>query len=265
MRQPYSWRDLGCIVTRFMNNLGSTSMAVTRLFIAGATGHTGRELVRLAAAQELEVTAHVRPDSPRLDHWRQHFAAFGANVDTTPWQTDALRDTLQRLTPEVVFGLLGTTRARAKRESQAQGAAINYEAIDYALTAQLIGVAASIEPPPRFVYLSASGVPAASEPKRGSYMHARWKVERVLTSGQLPFTIARPSFISGPGRDEARPGERIGSALVDGALAIAGVLGGHRLQTRYRSTTSTILATALLRLACDPSMAGRIVESEDLR
>ena len=87
----------------------------------------------------------------------------------------------------------------------------------------------------------------------------------MLLAGSVPYTIVRPSVIAGPGRDEPRPGERIGAVLIDGALSIAAVFGGRRLSRRYRSTTNTALATALLRIGRDPSMSGCIVESEDLR
>ncbi|MFP6685411.1 MAG: hypothetical protein VB934_11885, partial [Polyangiaceae bacterium] len=168
------------------------------------------------------------------------------------------------LAPAIVFALLGTTRTRAKRESTTQGTTINYEAIDYGLTAMLFRAASTLPQPPRFVYLSSTGVPA-DEPRPSSYMHARWKVEQLLLAGPLPYTIVRPSFIAGPGRDEPRAGERVGALLIDGALSVAAVLGGRRLSRRYRSTTNTALATALLRIGRDPSMSRRIVESEDLR
>jgi nucleoside-diphosphate-sugar epimerase len=239
-------------------------MIAKNLFIAGATGHTGRELVRLASEAKLPAIAHVRPDSSKRDEWHDMFASYGATVSDTPWNEEALRDSLRSLAPAIVFALLGTTRARAKRESATHGTIINYEAVDYGLTAMLFRAASTLAKPPRFVYLSSTGTPA-NEPRPGSYMHARWKVEQMLLAGALPYTIVRPSFIAGPGRDEPRPGERVGALLIDGALSVAAVFGGRKISRRYRSTTNTALATALLRLGRDPAMSGRIVESEDLR
>ena len=39
-------------------------------FVAGATGFTGREVVRLLVERGVPAVAHVRPDSPRLEEWK---------------------------------------------------------------------------------------------------------------------------------------------------------------------------------------------------
>lgn len=101
-------------------------------FVAGATGYTRRAVVRVLAERGVPVAAHVRPDSPRLTEWHARFAALGAEVDDTPWDADALAATLARRQPTHVFALLGTTRARAKRE----GTTSPYEAVDYALSSR---------------------------------------------------------------------------------------------------------------------------------
>jgi nucleoside-diphosphate-sugar epimerase len=225
-------------------------------FVAGATGYTGREVVRIAVERGVETVAHVRPDSPELDAWRKRFEAMGASVDTTPWDEVALTSRLAGLRPTMVFALLGTTRARGRVENA------TYDTVDYGLSAMLRRAAAGVEPMPRFVYLSSAGV-GASEPRRGSYMHARWAIEKELLEGTMPHLIARPSFITGDDRDDARPGERIGSAIADGALAFVGAFGGKKLKERYRSTSNTALASALVRLALDG--ASGVVESEGLR
>jgi hypothetical protein len=77
--------------------------------------------------------------------------------------------------------------------------------------------------------------------------------------------IARPSFITGPDRDESRPAERLGAAVVDALAAPARLFGGRRLADRYRSTTAAELAAALVRLAADPAAAGRVLEGDALR
>src|SRR3954471_13568122 len=87
-------------------------------FVAGATGYTGREVVRALRARGLRVIAHVRPDSARLGEWRGRFAAMEVEVDATPWNDDAMAATMERLQPDVVFALLGTTKARAREAEQ---------------------------------------------------------------------------------------------------------------------------------------------------
>lgn len=231
-------------------------------FIAGSTGYTGREVVGALRRRGIETVAHVRPDSSRLPEWRARFEALGARVDATPWQPDAMALTLSRLRPDLVFALLGTTRARARKARARAGTDAGYEAVDYGLTMLLYHASEAAGSRPRFVYLSSTGV---HEGGGNAYLKARAAVERALREGTLPWTVARPSFITGPRRDEFRPAERIFAEISDGMLAIAGLLGAVRLRDRYRSTTSVTLAEALVRLALDPGMAGKVVESEGLR
>jgi uncharacterized protein YbjT (DUF2867 family) len=190
-------------------------------FVTGATGYTGREVVRALRERSVRTVAHVRPDSARLEHWRERFEALGAEVDTTAWKQQPMDASLAELRPTLVFGLLGITRARAKREAS------SYESVDYGLTAMLRRAAEAVEPAPRFVYLSSAAV---KEDKPGSYMNARWKVEQELLAGEMPYTIARPSFITGDDRDDGRMGERVGSSLIDAALGVAGLIGAEDLR-----------------------------------
>ncbi len=235
---------------------------MTTAFVAGATGYTGREVVRVLCERGIRTVAHVRPDSPRLGEWRDRFTALGATVDATPWVPGAMAETLQRLRPTLVFALLGTTSARARAARSGSGGDASYEAIDYGLTMLLYAAANGSGARPRFVYLSAAGV---REEGGNAYLKARSRVERALREGSLPYTIARPSFITGPDRDEFRLGERIGATIADGLLTVAGWLGGRRIRERYRSTTNAALARALVAVALDPDSAGRTLESESLR
>lgn len=229
-------------------------------FVAAATGYTGRAVVAELRRTGVETVAHVRPDSPSLDEWRARFEGLGARVDATPWREDAMAATLRRVRATHVFGLLGTTRARSRRGGS--GAVEDtYEAVDYGLTALLIRATREAAPEARFIYLSAMG---AGQGARGAYMAARWRVERELVDSGLRHVIARPSFITGPDRDEPRPTERLAARLLDAALAVSAGLGARRLPARYGSTTNTALAGALVRLALDPSAAG-VYESEALR
>jgi uncharacterized protein YbjT (DUF2867 family) len=137
-----------------------------------------------------------------------------------------------------------------------------YERIDYGLTALLIEAATGSESRPRFVYLSAAG---AREGTQNPYMQARVRAEADLRSSGLPYTIVRPSFISGPDRDESRPAERVAATVGDGALALAGALGAKKLRDRYRSISAEALGDGLVRLALDDAWAGRIAHAEALR
>ncbi len=249
-------------------------------FVAGATGYVGRALVRELGARAGAgrpggagpggaapggggPVAHVRPDSPRLAEWRATFAALGAAVDATPWEEAAMADTLARLAPPAVFALLGTTRRRGA------GTGDTYESVDYGLSALLLRAARRAAErtgrAPRFVYLSAVGARAGAS---NSYLAVRGRLEAELAASGLPWVVARPSFITGPDRDESRPAERVGAAVVDAALWPLRVLpsaAARRFADRYRATTAAELARALVRAAEDPGAAGRALEGDALR
>jgi uncharacterized protein YbjT (DUF2867 family) len=219
---------------------------VTVAFVAGATGYTGREVVRVLAGRGVETHAHVRPDSPAIDRWRERFREAGARVDETPWDAQAMDRALARIGPTHVFALLGTTRARARR---ATGSAIaeTYEAVDLGLTLVLVGASLAAGSSPRFVYLSSMG----TRPGAGAYLEARWKAEAGIRASGLAFTIVRAPIISGPDRDESRTGERIASVVSSAALSALGALGARRLRARYAPMTGAELAAGIVRAALE--------------
>jgi nucleoside-diphosphate-sugar epimerase len=235
---------------------------VTTAFVAGATGYTGREVVRALRARDIDTVAHVRPDSPRLAEWRARFEGLGARVDVTPWEAESMKATLAAIRPDLVFSLVGTTRGRARRARLESGRDEGYDAVDYRLTMLLYHASRASDSRPRFMFLSSAGV---REGTANPYLAARVRVERALREGDLPWTVARPSFITGPDRDEFRLGERVAARAVDGLLALAGGLGAGRLRDRYRSTTNVLLARGLVLAALDSAMAGRVLEAAELR
>jgi len=229
-------------------------------FVAGATGYTGREVVRLLVKRGARVVAHVRSDSPQLAEWRQRFSAMGAETDATPWEPAAMRGALGRVDPSHLFALLGTTRKR-ERALGRDGAA-GYEAVDYGLTSLLVQAAKDAGIHPRVVYLSAAGVGPGS---RNAYIAVRWRMEQELRASGLPFVIARPSFVTGADREERRPTERVLAAMADRLLAVPAALGGREFADRWRSLTATELATALVKLAFDPAAEGKVVDAAAMR
>lgn len=227
-------------------------------FVAGATGYTGREVVRILTEQKRPVVAHVRRDSSRLSEYKTRFEAMGASVDTTDFDVDALAETFARLHPDAIFSLLGTTKSRQK----ATGGSDDYEKVDYGLTHMLLEAAKRSAPNARFVYLSSAGLkPDTTNP----YLAVRVRIEAELAASGLAYTSARPSFITGPDREENRLGEKVGAAVADAGLAFARIVGAKKLAARYESTTAAILGASLVRLAYDPAAKNQVVESEDLR
>lgn len=209
-------------------------------FVAGSTGYVGQAVVTELCALGVHTIAHIRPGSSRLKLLGPGMQESGAVVDSTPWEVDALAESLKRLAVTHVFCLIGTTRKQASAEGISGDI---YERVDLGLTSMLIDAAAIQETHPRFVYLSSIGAKSSAGSK---YLQARGKAEAKLLDSGLGHIIARPSFITGPDRDESRPAERIGAVIADSALSLAGLFGGGALKRKYQSTSATKLAERLV-------------------
>ncbi len=83
-----------------------------KAFVVGATGYVGRAVVEKLRENGADVVGHVRPDSSRLQMWRQRFEAMGAEVSSCPFDVDAFATLIETERVDAVFALLGTTRAR---------------------------------------------------------------------------------------------------------------------------------------------------------
>lgn len=231
-----------------------------KAFVAGATGYTGRAVVETLRAKGIETVAHVRPGSSGRQESQRRFEALGATVDGTPWEPESMAATLVAREATMVFSLLGTTRKRGK-EAAKRGGDETYETIDYGLSALLLGAASGSPRQPKFVYLSSMGVSSGT---RNQYLAVRYRLEEELKTSGLPYVIARPSFITGEDRPEQRPGERVGAAVADTLLGIAGAFGAKSLEAKYQSQTASELAEALVTLALDPRRE-IVAESDVLR
>lgn len=232
-----------------------------KAFVAGATGYTGREVVRELARRGAEVSAHIRPDSPRLAEFQQRFERDGARVDTSPWQLEALEDTFARLNPTHIFSLLGTTRARVRAAAK-EGREESYELVDYGMTAMLLNAARTCAPAARFIYLSAVGVGNGTGVP---YLAARRRVESELRESGLHFVIARPAFVTGADREEFRLGERVGAGMVNVALSVASAVGFKSVRERFATFSGKELARALVNAAFDDSCVDTVLEVARLR
>lgn len=235
-----------------------------RAFIAGATGYTGQQVVRLWVEGGHEAFAHVRASSSSESASKAELEAQGAQVLVTKWEPDAIKAALDEAQPEVVFFLIGTTKARMSA-LKAQGKApemASYEAIDYGLAAMLLKACQQSAPAARFVYLSAMGVSAHAP---GEYMKVRWRFEQELRASGQPFVIARPGLITGPDREEERSMERV-SGVVSGALVSGlSLFGADKLARQYRPTDAAELARALVKAGLEPQAQGMTLEAAALK
>ena len=195
-------------------------------FVAGATGYTGQQVVRALRRRGVRTIAHVRPDSSRRPHFEAEWSELGAEADSTAWEPEAMAARIRELKPTLVFGLLGTTKARVTAEKKRGGPGLGYEAVDYGMTMMVLEGCRRVDPPPRFVYLSALGV---RETSPGSYYHARWKVETALRGGRRAGTDGGVRRVAGV-TESLRAGRRSHPSLPGDHRARAGGRG----QESYR-------------------------------
>ncbi len=185
-----------------------------RLFVAGATGAVGRNVVRLGREGGIDLVPHARPKAgPRTD--LPEGAAVFDLADAA-----ALRDALDGST--TILQLIGTIRKRF-----AQGD--TYETSDIATTRYLVNAAreAKID---HLVLLSSVG---AGRPL-GPYFRAKAKAEALVRDSGIAWTVLRPSAFRGE-RHQA-------PAWMDSATR---ALGLHR----YRPIAIEDLSRALLSVA----------------
>lgn len=209
-------------------------------FVAGATGYLGRALVSNLAGRGVRVRAHLRPGSPHTAVAEEAFVEAGAEVAQSELSALDLRD----LAPTHFF-------------FAADGGDEHLSLVRSALQ-----VCASLEKQPRFVYVSSLG---ASSRSLVAYLRTRAEAEDLISASNLPFTIARPGVIHGPGRGERRPGE----ALLAGVLRLwsgaARLAGARQHARRYRPTCGHELAHGLVHAAFNYTTIGRVLEAEELR
>jgi uncharacterized protein YbjT (DUF2867 family) len=145
-----------------------------RLFVAGATGAVGREVMRQA---KVPAVAHVRPAKR---------GTFPGEAAFELEDRAALERALAGCT--TVLQLIGTVRSRF-------AAGDTYESSDVGTT-RLLAAAASAAGVDHLVLLSSVG---AGKPV-GAYLQAKARAEAIVRESGVPYTIFRPSMFVGEGR-----------------------------------------------------------------
>jgi NADH dehydrogenase len=153
-----------------------------KVFVTGATGFVGQEVLRhLAAAQhEIRILARKETSSiiPKL---RSRYQLEVHQGDVT--QSASLRSALAEV--DAVVHLVGII---------SQVGATTFENVHVHGTHNMITAAreAGVE---RFIHMSALG----TRPRAASRYHqSKWEAEEVVRQSPLAYTIFRPSFIFGP-------------------------------------------------------------------
>jgi uncharacterized protein YbjT (DUF2867 family) len=203
------------------------AMTPRKLFVAGSSGATGRQVVPLATAQGLPVVAHLRPKAGRVSDART------AVFELTDGQ--ALLAALKGCTS--VLQLIGTTRQRFSSGD-------TYETSDVGTTRALVEGAqkAGVD---HFILLSAVG---AGYPL-GAYLRSKAEAEALVRGSTLPWTVFRPSaFLS---EADKPPG---------GIFALTRALGLRR----FEPIPLAVLARALVRCAKERAPLHTVLEGAPL-
>jgi len=211
-----------------------------QVFIAGATGYTGRILVPLIAqSTEWKPLAHVRPGS-------RHVEVLPAGIERREVDlanTSALISAMAGC--EAIVSLIGTTRAQF-------GPGVSYETVDIGTT-QLLATAAKQARVKRFVLLSSVG---ASE-TGVAYLRAKAAAEKIVINSGLDWIILRPSAIVGPDREWPR-------LLTPLAAVLRYIPGLQRVVDDYRPVHVETLARAIFAAIKRPPAAEEIWSGKEI-
>ncbi|MSQ02754.1 MAG: NAD(P)-dependent oxidoreductase [Myxococcales bacterium] len=215
-----------------------------RVFVAGATGATGRVFCPLATAAGLELLLHVRPQSAAT-------TAVAADARARVFDladSTALAEVL--VGADAVLSLVGTMQRRfAKGDT--------YESSDILSTRQLVAgaVAAGV---PRFVLLSSYGAGGA-----GAYLTMKGECEAIVRGSGLAWAIARPSALVSPAGVEGSDGARTVPWGVEALGAALRSLPGLRgVVDDLRPMPLEVLSRALVGMLAEPG--GRVVAGRGL-
>jgi hypothetical protein len=215
-------------------------------WVFGATGLTGRGVVRALCLANINCHAHLRPNSSSRDSMETLFSELGAFVEPFDWTETQLKAAFEKAHPTVVFLTLGTTNARAKLDGQ------GHRAVDYRLTKMVLDVLKAEYPEAQVVYLSAVRSLGAS---LSDYFKIRVELEAELKTFDTHVLVAQPALITGD-RIDARPWEHRAAVATNRGLDCLSAIGWTGMARRYRSLDGTTLARGMVQLWLEQSTCG---------
>ncbi len=209
-----------------------------KVFLGGATGATGQEMVRYGR-DRADLVVHVRPQSVAKYQQQQPDGPAPEVFDLGDLQ--ALRAAMAGC--DVVISAIGTMRKRFSTGD-------TYDSSDIATTEQLIA-AAQATGVGHFVLMGAYG--AAWVP--GPYYDAKRKAEQLVMDSGIPWTILRPSALIGNGRG---PAVMARTGLLE---AIPGVGGAVR---DAKGIPVSVCGKAMVDVALAGSHKGTVLKGRDI-
>jgi nucleoside-diphosphate-sugar epimerase len=217
-----------------------------RIFVAGATGATGRVFVPRATAAGHDVLFHVRPQSAAK-------TPLGNDPDARVFDLADVGAATEAMTGrEVVLSFVGTMKNRFS-------AGDTYESSDVASTEQLVAAATAAKVP-RFLLLSSYGAGGM-----GAYLKMKARCEDLVKASSLRWSIFRPSALVSP--DDAPEGTHGTRKVPPGAGAIFGVMrrlpGLGPVADDVRPMPIDVLCDAMLRVIDHPR-DGATLQGRDL-
>ncbi len=217
-----------------------------QIFLAGATGATGTELLPLARARGLTVRPHVRPQTAARHPLGKDPDAVVCDLGDAAALEAGVRGC------GAIVSLVGTMRSRF-------GTGDTYESADVGSARQLVAaaVAAGV---PRFLLLSSVGAGGA-----GAYLQMKGDCERIVREAPgLRWTVFQPSaLVSAPdaaghhGRRELLPGMMALGGLVRALPGLRGVADD------WRAIPIAVLCEAILAVLERPR-DGEVLLGRDL-
>jgi len=221
-----------------------------RVFVAGASGATGRVFVEEATRAGLDLVVHVRPQSVER-------TPLGKDPRAAVFELDdhqALARALAGCDAAVSF--VGTMKKRF-------GAGDTYASSDVGTTRHLMEGATSAQVP-RLLLLSSYGAGAP----RGAYLAAKAESEALLRASTLKWTVFRPSvLVTPPGTPEGAHGARRAPPGMGPFFAVVGALPGLRgVADDLKPMPLDVLARAFVAVLRTPAdqLHGRALEGRDI-
>jgi uncharacterized protein YbjT (DUF2867 family) len=203
---------------------------VTKIFVAGATGFTGRAMATLAL-DDADLTLQVRSERRARTVFPGDDRARVVDVDDAEHLASALEG------QDAVIQLIGTVRKRFDAQT-------SYETVDYGTTVSLLE-AAERAGVPHFVLVSSAGAGAGV----GSYLKWKKKTEAVVERGAVPWTIVRPGIIAGDEGFLERPKLEVLGAFLNGVSNTPVNLGA----ANWRPMRVKLLARLLVEVTQEPA------------